>query len=371
MKKLLLAISGVLFFASCDTSPNLSNCDFDETGMLTNYADNIIIPRFSDLDVSLTLLHSQAQQFAATPTSGLLNEVRIYFGAAYGQYQECSMFAFGPGLISGVPFSQRFNTFPTNASQIETNVQNGAEVSASPNANVGFPALDYLLFGPEGSSDSDILALFTTDANAQNRLDYLVGLTSELSSTASSIITAWDASGANYRQTFINNTGTATGSSISLVVNDLNHDFETLKNFKFKIPLGKFNGGIVLPEQVEAYYAGGSAQLAKRQAEAFQKLYAGIGADQADGLGLDDYMDCLEAKSTTTGEALNPEILTQFSNIISAIDAIPDPMSETLVSNQQVVDNAHTQLQQMVPKIKYDLTTALGVQINYQDNDGD
>ena len=55
----------------------------------------------------------------------------------------------------------------------------------------------------------------------------------------------------------------------------------------------------------------------------------------------------------------------------AALELIPDPMSETLTTNKQVVDDAYLQLQMMVPMIKSELTSALGVQINYQDNDGD
>lgn len=372
MRKLIL--TGALMccgMISCDTSPQLVNCDFDESAMLTNYADNIIIPRLSDLDVSLLLLHSSAQQFAGTPSIGLLNEVKVSFGAAYGQYQECSMFAFGPGLISGVPFRERFNTFPTNATEIESNIQNGVQVSACPKSTVGFPALDFLLFGESGITTEDMLTLFTTDVNASNRMQYLLGITSELTTTASAIKTGWETSGGNYRQQFISNTGTAEGTSIGLLVNEFNYDFETLKNFKFKVPLGKFNGGVVLPEKVEAYYAGGSALLAKRQAEAFKNLFTGSSSNGSDGIGLDDYLTCLEAKSTVTSADLTTETIEQFDVIIASIDAIPDPMSEALVSNFDLVDDAHTELQRLVPLIKYDMTTALSVQLNYQDNDGD
>jgi hypothetical protein len=361
----IIMLIGVSFH-SCDTSPNLVNCDFDEKAMLTHYADQLIVPRLADLRISLVLMESSIQQFGESPSIGLLNEARIYFGAAYKQYQMCSPFAFGPGLIDGVAFRERFNTFPANVNGIEANIQTASPASTALKSEVGFPAIDYLLFGQIGTSDNDLLALYTTDGNAANRLAYLEAVAGELKATATQIEAEWS----SYRPQFINNIGTADGTSIGMVVNEFNYDFETLKNFKFKIPLGKFNGGVVLPAQVEAYYAGGSVELASTQAETFKALFEGTGYNGSDGPGLYEYLVCLEAQGNS-GQLLADEISDQFDVIIDAIEAIPNPMSETLTNDKPVVDNAYLQMQMMVPKIKYEMTTALGVQINYQDNDGD
>ena len=40
-------------------------------------------------------------------------------------------------------------------------------------------------------------------------------------------------------------------------------------------------------------------------------------------------------------------------------------------TNKTQVDNAYEKLQQLVPLLKVDLTSALGVLITYADNDGD
>ena len=370
MRKIIIGIALILGVSSCDTSSHLINCDFDEQAMLENYADEIIVPRLSGLSLSLILLESSTQEFISNPSIGLLNEVRIFYGTAYSQYQECSAFTFGPGLISGVPFTERFNTFPTNVSEINQNISNSNSVETSVKSSVGFPALDYLLFIEPGTSNDDVLALYTTDALVTERQAYLLDLTTELKTTAVAIEQAWLSSGGNYAAQFISNTGTAEGTSIGQLVNAMNFDFETLKNFKFKIPLGKFNGGVVLPEKVEAYYAGGSALLARSQVEAFKKLFNGSTEANSNGIGLYEYLLCLETEGSN-GTFLADEISGQFDVIQDAVNAISDPMSDALVSDFATVDNAYLQMQMMVPKIKYEMSSALGVQINYQDNDGD
>lgn len=357
---------GLLFgVTSCDTNVEPVNCDFDQTGMLTNYADDIIMPRFSALVTGATLLDGAVQAFVASPSIGMLVEIRVSFAPTYLAYQRCSPFGFGPALIDGTPFRERFNTFPTNTVAIESAIQNGTSVEATAKSAVGFPAIEYLIFGDGNMTDQQIVDLFTTDQYAEARKTYLLQLSAELKSTAADISTGWDL----YRSAFIASTGSANGTSISLLINELNYDFETLKNFKFKIPLGKFNGGVVIPKSVEAYYAGGSVQLAREQLEGIQDMYLGVGENQADGLGLYEFVDCFGA--TVDDEPLADKIAGQFNVISDALSQIPDPMSETLITDKPVVDAAYQQMQMMVPLLKYEMTSTIGVQISYQDNDGD
>lgn len=367
MRKFLaiVLISG-LCITGCDTGPDLVNCDFDETALLTNYADNIIIPRFEEFELSLLFLEGSVQAFFANPTPGLLVEIKISFGTSYLRYQECSPFAFGPGLINGVPFRERMNTFPTNTSNILQHISIGNSVENATKSEVGFPAIEYLLFGEEGTTDAEIVALFTTEPDAANRREYLSQLVAELKNTTTDMNTAWSS---GYRNSFVGNLGTSTGSSLSLLMNDLNFDFETLKNFKFKIPLGKLNGGVVIPESVEGFYSNGSLELAQMQIAGMKDLFLGVGTDLADGPGLYEYLLCL--KTENGDQFLADKISEQFDAISDALDVVPDPFSSALISDKPLVDNAYQQMQMMVPLLKYEMTTALGVQINYQDNDGD
>lgn len=366
MRKLLaFYVTVSIAISACDTKTNLNNCDFDEGAMLTNYADGIIQPRMNDLVTATSLLKGSVDAFVASPSVSLLVEARISFVVAYKQYQRCSSFAFGPGLINGIPFRDRFNTFPTNTNFMETSIVAGTAVSESPQSVVGFPAIDYLLFGSNGETDQAIVDKYVNGSSAAQRGVFLTQLADELKTTAQSISGGWD----SYRSTFINNTGSALGTSISLMGNEFNRDFEVLKNFKFKIPLGKLNGGVVLPDKVEGYYSGISAELSVEQMSAIKDLYLGVSETGADGLGLADYLECLQAESVN--KLLHEAITERFQAIENQLSEVPDPMSETLSTNKPVVDQAYTEMQMTVPLIKHDMTTAFGVQINYVSGDGD
>ena len=86
-------------------------------------------------------------------------------------------------------------------------------------------------------------------------------------------------------------------------------------------------------------------------------------------LGLDDYMDFVGA--THGSNTLSTSINNQLEAIINKIDALNDPLSNEILANKPSVEEAYTELQKLVPYLKVDMTSALGVLITYQDNDGD
>lgn len=365
MRIALVFIIVSLVFTACDTSSNLNNCDFDESAMLTNYADNLIIPRFESLASELQELESATATFNAVPSVPALEVLQLSFSDAYLTYQRCSQFGFGPGLIDGVPFRDRFNIFPTNASVIEQNIAGSVAVNTSPQSTVGFPAVEYLLYGNVNQSNQQVLEAFTTGSDAAKRKVYLEQLVSELKTTTESILSNWE----TYKNDFVGNTGSSLGTSLSMMSNELNRDYEILKNFKFKIPVGRLNGGVVLPEKVEGYYSGKSSALAFAQMEGIRDVFLGVSENGIDGQGIDNYLVCLDVKSSD--QLLSAAIQDRMTSILFKLEDIPDPMSEHLVSNQSQVDEAYTEMQMMVPLIKHEMTSAFGVQINYESGDGD
>jgi hypothetical protein len=50
---------------------------------------------------------------------------------------------------------------------------------------------------------------------------------------------------------------------------------------------------------------------------------------------------------------------------------LEDPLSQQLVNNKPVVNDAYVQLQMMVPLVKREMSSAMGVQISYVSGDGD
>ncbi|MFM7022094.1 MAG: imelysin family protein [Flavobacteriales bacterium] len=358
-----------LTLVQCNDKPNGGDeVKFDKAAMLKNIGENIIIPAYADLKVSVDSVEFYNNLFIANPSLTTLSNLQKAFKKAYEDFQYVSVFEFGPAETQ--LFRANCNTFPCDSAEINTKIA-AANFDFSTVADLdakGFPALDFLLYGKLNNNDST-LAKFTSGANTAKRKDYLTALISDLKTKTHAVNTGWSASGGNYIATFISSTGTDVGSSLGLLVNQLNYDFEMLKNYKLGIPLGKKSLGTVLPEKVEAYYSQISSSLLVKHIKGIENVYLGKSKQGVDGLGLDDYLATL--KSSYNGGLLSDAIKTQLTAAISKLQLVPDPLSETVISNASVADAAYIELQKQVVLFKTDMPSALGILITYQDNDGD
>lgn len=342
--------------------------EFDRKAMLENIGSSIIIPAYANFKNKTEHLDSAVNRFTASPDPGNLTALQNAFIEAYLSWQQISVFEFGPA--EQVLLRVNTNTFPTDTVQIGSNISSGNyDLASAGNLDAkGFPAIDYLLFGT-GADNTAILEKYVSDADAAKRKTYLEDLSNEIRTHAALVYTGWTAGGGNYINTFVNNTGTTVGSSTGLLVNQLNYDFELLKNFKIGIPLGKKTLGTPLPEKVEAYYSKLSVQLATVHIKAIENLYLGRSSQGNDGPGLDDYL--VHLKSAYNGMMLSDAVKAQLTTAVGKLQSIPDPLSETIMNNPSVVDAAYVELQKQVVLFKTDMPSALGVLITYQDNDGD
>ncbi|MCB0397819.1 MAG: imelysin family protein [Flavobacteriales bacterium] len=341
--------------------------EFDRKAMLANMGNQVIVPAYADWLDATNTLDSLVIDFTGAPDSSRLIALRQAFKDVYVSWQYVSPFEFGPA--EQVLLRTNINTFPTDTTQISANISAGTyDLSATANLDAkGFPALDFLLFGT-GKTVQEMISLYTTDPQAANRITYLKDLSMEIHTLASQVYDQWTGSG-NYLNTFTSNDGTSVGSSTGLLVNQLNYDFEILKNYEIGIPSGKMSLGTPLPEKVQGYYSGFSMDLAQAHLSAFESIYLGKGNAGTNGLGLDDYLTLL--KANYNGSMLSDAIQAQINKARTALAAIPDPLSDAVVNQSATVDAAYTELQKLLVLFKTDMPSALGILITYQDNDGD
>lgn len=366
---LFIGICTTVFLFTCKKDKQKDNKpvdNFDRKAMLTNIGNNVIIANYLSLQTEANALDAAVIQFNTTTDSANLANLQTAFNTAYATWQLCSVFELGPGESQLIRLN--LNTFPTDTAQINANIASGVyDLGTAANVDAkGLPAIDFLLFE---STFITTLANYTTANNATNRKTYLLALSNEIKTKANNIYNAWIASGGNYINTFITNSGTDIGSSLGLLINQLNYDFETIKNFKIGIPLGKKTLGTPLPEKVEGYFSGTSLALVIKHLKTIENIYLGRSELGVDGLGLDDYLTHL--KTPYNSGLLSDAIRAQLQTAISKLQSIPSPLSQTVVSNPTVVDAAYIELQKLVVLLKADMPAALGTLITYADNDGD
>ena len=366
-KLLLIGIGSCLFLSSCpkDEDPDDdSKTEFDQKAMLTQIGNNIILPAYQSLNTDLESLNTSITVFIASPDVSNLSTAQTAFKKAYLSWQSVSMYEFGKAEI--ILLRSSCNTFPTDTVQIKSNIGTGTyDLNSANNIDAkGFPALDYLLFGIANSNEG-IVTLYQNSTYK----NYLSAINSAIKNNVADVYNDWLSTSGNYINSFVTNLGTNSGSSVAFLVNQMNYDFETLKNFKIGIPLGKKTLGTPMPEKVEAYFSEYSLSLAIANLESIERTFLGKTTAGSDGLGFDDYLTHVGAKYN--GGSLSDAIKNQLSTSISKLKSVSGILAETLISNPASIETAYTELQKTIILLKTDLPSALGVLITYQDNDGD
>ena len=379
-KMLLILLSGfVLACSSDDPAPDNNNggdgdgnngggdtASFDRAALLTNWTDNIIVPAYEDFLPITETLEASVMAFAASPDLAGLDQVRADWLSAYRAFQWVSMFEIGPA--EDARYRVRLNTYPADKATIDEfraassyNLELPSTIDAQ-----GFPAMDYLLYGL-ADNDTDILAFYTTDANAANNLNYLVDLASIIKTLTTEVRDNWVA---EFAASFKANTDASATGSIDKFTNDFIFYYEkALRAGKFGIPAGVFSTD-PLPENVEGFYNKEiSKELALEALQATQNFFNGNGQSGGYGNGFKSYLDFLN--TIKNGEDLSTLINDQFDLARLAINALDDNFVNQIQTNNTAMLEAYDELQRNVILIKVDMLQALSIDVDFVDTDGD
>ena len=367
MRKILLLIGFIIAIAACSSNNNDSSegNNYDRTALLTNWADNIIVPSYKNYQTKLEDLVASANTFTTTANEANLQNLRTSWLETYKAYQYIGMYNFGKAL--SLALNQSTNTYPTDKSGIDAKIASGNYTILSYPIQ-GLPALDYLINGL-GANDTAIVAFYTTNPNASNYKLYLTTLVGKLKTTIDSVVTDWNS---GYRNTYISANGTTVESSVSKTTNSFVEYFEKeVRRGKVGIPAGLFSDGVLYPEKVEAVYKNDvSKELFIASLHASQDFFNGKNFNNtATGPGLKSYLDYLN--SVRNGQNLSDIINNQFTTIFTTTDALNNSFSQQVSTGNAKMINTYNALQQNVVYIKLDMMQALNISIGYVDGDGD
>ncbi len=361
-----------MFGIACDNAgenegPDEPPASFDRAAMLESLGRNVILPRYLAFQASTNGLQSAVAAFAADPSGDNLAAAQDALQQARLLWQDVSMFQFGPA--ESVALRGVLNTYPASTDQIGANITSGSYVLGSIQniAAGGFPAMDYLLHGEALTAD-DVLVWYTTDAQASERMQYLVDNAAFVASNVDFVVNDWQEAGGNYLGTFLSPAkgGTDVGSSTGELVNAMVQHFERFtRDGKIGIPAGVRSAGVPRPRATEAFYGGYSLSLARANLVALQRLFRGAGITSNDGLGLEEYLEFLGE------DALAADIITTLDESIGMLDTLSDPLKSQIDDDVNDVVAAFTKMQELVVLLKVDMTSFLGITITFQDNDGD
>lgn len=364
---LLIIASAIVVACSSNDDEGTTSDSFDRKVLLENIADNIIIPSYQSFSTDVTALKNATTTFLSTSDETNLIALRSAWVQSYVSWQSVAMFEIGKA--EELAYRNFMNVYPVSASEIEANIASGSYdlTTVSKQNEQGLGALDYLLNGL-GNTDAAVISFYTTDSNAANYKQYLEDLVNRMESLTSQVVTDW---GGDYRDAFVNNSGSSATSSLDKIANDFLFHYEKhLRAGKIGIPAGVFSTTI-LEDKVEAFYKGDlSKMLFNANLNALQDFFNGKHFNSnVIGESFKSYLDFLN--TIKDGEDLSAIINNQFEVSRTTANNLSDNFSNQVKTNNNLMLNTYDELQKNVVHLKVDMLQALNISIDFTDSDGD
>ena len=343
--------------------------EFDRGTILTNYVDNIIIPRYNDFKNSINVLSASVETFVGAPTVSAFDKMHDDWVVAYKNWQHIEMFNISKA--EQMMYLDIMNAYPVNVDRIESNI--GSEKTdlsdVLDKTTQGFPGLDYMLHGLS-SSKEDIINIYSVKVEYGK---YLKNLMTIMVTNTNTIIDDWEANKAD----FVSSTGNTRTSSLNMITNDFIYYFEKgLRSNKISTPGGWWSQGVLYPKAVEAYFSSinnfedVSKVLAKEGLIASQNFFEGKAKNGVAGSSLKTYLQYIYNNNVIDND-LGTTIVTNMQNAMTKIDALDDNFVNQVNNDSSKMIDAHSALQKVVVNLKTTMLSSLSMYPDYEDADGD
>ncbi len=375
----LLSIAAfVLFIWACSSDGSSSDdggggddevpVTFDRGAMLANWADNIIIPSYKAFQSELSDLESTYEAFVADQSVMNLETFRTSWESAYRAWQHVSMFEIGPAESIG--YRLNMNTYPADTDLIDAYLATGVfDLSLPSNRDAkGFPALDYILNGLE-DDDVTLVELLTNSVNSASMQDYISELLADMVSLTNDVVGQWEGS---YRNTFVDNNGSSATATTDRFVNDFIFYYEKfLRAGKIGIPIGVFSGTTEVNTLEVLYKSELSKSMFLEGLDAVQDFFNGKHYGSATtGESLESYLEALN--TLKDGADLAKLINDQMDEARDIVSSLNDFKTEIEAADPPVnMFLAYDEVQKVVPLFKVDMVSAMSINIDFVDADGD
>ena len=350
----------------------------DVEPLLGKLVDNAIRPLYRELEVTGNTLAQRSQTFCAEPTAEHFQVLRDGWGETLLAWQRTDALLFGPAVEDQIDFHINFN--PPKKSVIN-GLLNGTEeltpatVDKAGVAGMGLSTLEFLLF-EHGKSEADMLALFQGETG-KRRCAYVQAASELLQTNLHTIAASWLDDGAGgYATAFRtapkgNTTFASSQQAIDLLIGKLYQAAE--KTAKKRIGNALGNGVQLSGEgdqkmlnlsnayQLESWRSGYSVSVIRANVEGMQRILV-------DG-GL---LPWLRDHNRDGAEKFVANTLEQK---LDDYLRLPVPKTDpfTLVSSGRgkELDNYYFLGSDLLNGIKLQLAKILGVNLGFNDNDGD
>ena len=359
-------LASLVFLGSCSGGGGSSVSSFDQSAMLKQLIDNVILPSYQDVSKQAQSLDASLQALCSSVNESNLLAAQEAWKNTQGALKGIEGFSFGPYKKSGLDAKMDF--WPTRPDDIESTINNNPELTQEAAANLGapvkgLPALEYLLFNPAGDNATIVSALSNS-----KRCTYLKALGQDLNANATLLYNAWAPDQGSYGLSLaMAGQGSQDYPSLNTAINDIINNMSSMieqaKDTKLGKPLGYKDGGVPQPNSVESPYSRYSLQDLIRNFEGLQDFYLGSYNGNS-GLSLHAFV---QSKSVN----LASEMEIAIAKAITALKAIPEPLSQSVVDQAALVDAAYIEIRNVQDLLRGPISSLLGVTVSFSDSDGD
>lgn len=344
---LLLACKGPSSTATPTEDTGLS----ERQALLAGLAEDVVAPRYAELVQRAAALEEAADTFCADRTAPHLATLRTAWWDARAPWKRMEVVNFGPVVDQPWRVGPLLDFWPVRDTVVDDllageDALTVAYVSSLGASTRGFPVLEYVLW-PE----DDLLEVFD-----DRRCAYTTALAADLHANAVVLQDAW----ATYtpgivRPSEVDSLYDTPQDVLDEWVNRMFFTVEDLRFEKLGKPLGDDSGGTPLPDAAESPFSGRSLADARDALAGVRDVWEG---------GVRGFLPA-------DSDALITNVESALTDAETALAAVPEPLTATVVDDRASVQAAQDALRVLQIALQIDLAQALSVTIAFNDNDGD
>ena len=346
----------------------------DSGGLLVNITEKTIQPLYRELDKAGEALAQQSKVFCSNPDQANFTAVRQAWAETLLAWQRTDALLFGPAVENQRDFNVHFTPPKKLVIQKHLNANTALTPDTIAQTGVGgrgLPALEWLLFDREQPIDAQ-LKTFQQDGG-KRRCAYVQAASELLQGDLHEIAQAWADAGDSYAKAFKTAAqGNAhlanTQQALDTLVGKIYQSSEKIAKNRLGNPLGKglissgTNHDTVQNQsnayQLEAWRSGYAIQSVRANMQGLQRLLVDGGI-------------LAQLKTQTANQALAEQLTTAIEAFLKLPVPETDPFELISQGKGAALDDYYQRAESIRSLIRTQLAPAMGVQLGFNDNDGD
>jgi putative iron-regulated protein len=325
MSKKLLSIiiaTSILVYWGCSDDEPVTPEQNDYTQIITNYADEVVVATYHELEEKAGGLKTSVDLFVQTSNQANIDAACTAWRDARVPWEMSEGFLFGP--VAFLSLDPSMDSWPLDQAQLQAVLESQFELTPEFIRNGlgyslrGFHTLEYLLFRDGTPRNADDLT--------QREKEYLSSVTQVLLEDTETLHNEWHD---GFRDEYVN--AGSSGGRYASQVQAVQEIIEGIIVIADEVGNGKIGDPYLTKDvqSVESQFSWNSLTDFKNNISSIQNAYLGKNPDGIDGIGLDDFV-------REKNQSLDTRVKQEITAAYNAIDAIPEPFRNNLYADAEI-----------------------------------